>query len=22
MKYIDIFVPGGFPVYTYNPRES
>lgn len=22
MKYTDIFVPGGFPKYTYNPREE
>lgn len=22
MKYTDIFVPGGFPVHTYNPREE
>ncbi len=22
MKYTDIFVPGGFPLYTYNPREE
>lgn len=22
MKYTDIFVPGGFPVHTYNPRED
>lgn len=22
VRYTDIFVPGGFPTYTYNPRES
>lgn len=22
MKYTDIFVPGGFPQYTYNPRDE
>jgi len=22
MKYTDIFVPGGFPTHTYNPREE
>lgn len=22
MKYTDVFVPGGFPQYTYNPREE
>lgn len=22
VKYSDVFVPGGFPTYTYNPRES
>lgn len=22
MKYQDVFVPGGFPKYTYNPREA
>lgn len=22
LKYFDVFVPGGFPRYTYNPRES
>src|SRR3989442_245008 len=22
MKYQDIFVPGGFPYYTYNPRSA
>ena len=22
LKYSDVFVPGGFPLYTYNPRES
>jgi hypothetical protein len=22
LKYSDIFVPGGYPVHTYNPRES
>lgn len=22
MKYSDVFVPGGFPLHTYNPREE
>ena len=22
LKYFDVFVPGGFPRHTYNPRES
>ncbi|MDE2099771.1 MAG: hypothetical protein KGL39_21135 [Patescibacteria group bacterium] len=22
LKYTDIFVPGGYPNYTYNPREA
>ena len=22
IKYTDVFVPGGLPTYTYNPRES